>query len=299
MNLARTFLLNPGFIALFALFLSVEVYSLGVLPALVQTQQARVKKAEAENADTLRQAERDATEAKAAKESQIAHYSEQQQAAQARLTAAQATIAASEAEIAKQESKNAELKSLAQAQLQKAQNELNQAQLMNEQQITYQANRLQAAQACKAKIEALNLQIKLQIPPGDLFTESGNCVDVWTSSNATVGANRPPNILPCLGLEPAAPQDLASTPPKPVSPSNPTPAGPKQQRGRVVAIQLNVRSQPDPNDPNIRGKLARGAVVDVMEVTRNGWIKIESICDDGKLCVGYVNGRSEFVQRIE
>lgn len=58
----------------------------------------------------------------------------------------------------------------------------------------------------------------------------------------------------------------------------------------VETTQVNVRSAPDFADPrNIKGKLNRGRVVNIVRHMDNGWDEIEATCDDtNKNCHGFV-----------
>jgi len=297
MRFARAILFRRWFIGLVIAFAVVEFYNLAVLPGLVQMQQGRLKRAEAGNADEFREAERQDTEAKAIGAFEITRYAKHTQAALGRLKAAQADIASSKAEIDAQDAKNAKLKAFADAKQQEAQDELNRAQLASEKQITFQAARLQAAQTCSRMLDSAFHQAIIIVPPGELYDAmSGLASDMADQPRPTVFGDTSKN--PC-GNEPEPPpltdpptvaqsgQPLAKSDSAPQTAALQQSASSASALAKAIVIDtdLNVRSAPN---GEIRNKLAKGQLVEIIKKLDNGWVAVGGVCEDQTACTGAV-----------
>ena len=303
MNYTRDLFMNRWSIALILSFAAVEGYSLFGLPALVQIQQSRVKDAEAANADELREAERIDTQAKAKLASEVARYAEHNQSAIARLKTAQADIAASGAKIAQEAANNAALKALADAKLQQAQNELNQAKLVAEDQKTYHSARLEKATACDAQIKAYGA-IFGNFLYGNRVNPTGGMLD-WDRLDRSVHyRGYDPTHNPCgdppmpeKQLALAAAQRAAAANSSPLQqPANSEPSS-TNQRARIVARQMNVHVEPDINAPTL-GHLDRGAIVEITKAAPDAWVNVKGTCLEGNPCSGFIRDRSQYLVRL-
>ena len=138
-----------------AVFVLLEVYNHGAIPAFISTQKGIETRAIAGNAALRQKAEAELAEWKAITETQIAKYAERKQRADARKATADARKAEAEQIIARETAKNSEVKARAEAEAIEGEAAIKEQQVIVERERANQAQRLNQAQATEAEYKAI------------------------------------------------------------------------------------------------------------------------------------------------
>ncbi len=141
-----------------AVFVFLELYNLGAIPAFISTQKGIETKAIADNAALKQKAEAELAEWKAINETQIAKYAERKQRADARKATADAQKADADAIIAREVARNSELKASAEADAQVAEADIKVQLTLIEAEVAKNSARRQKAEADLATEEAITQQ---------------------------------------------------------------------------------------------------------------------------------------------
>jgi regulator of protease activity HflC (stomatin/prohibitin superfamily) len=168
-SLMRSLMRSKWLLALGVVFVAVEVYDLGLLPAYVNAKKARETGAIALNAGVKQEGEAVLAEQKAIVETEVAAHAARRQAAEARKAKAEALKTDAEARTARAMARNAELRARAEADRAMAEAAINSQKLVIETELARQAARRQEAETREAEIGvavrlASNLALSGRLP---------------------------------------------------------------------------------------------------------------------------------------
>jgi len=138
-----------------SVFVLLEVYNHGAIPAFISTQKGIETQAIAANAALRQKAEAELAEWKSVTETQIAQYAARKQRADARKAAADARKAEAEEIIARATAENAAVRARADAEAMEGEAAIKEQQVIVERERANQAYRLNQAQAAEAEYKAI------------------------------------------------------------------------------------------------------------------------------------------------
>jgi len=140
------------------LFIALELFNHGFIPAYLATKKGIETRAIADNAALKQRAEAELSEWKAITETAIADYAERKQRAEARKATADAGKVDAESIVARETARNSELKTRAEAEAQAFESELKNQEALAETEAARQAVRRKRAEADLVAEEALTQQ---------------------------------------------------------------------------------------------------------------------------------------------